>query len=63
VWEETGEMYRGSGIEQWYIAMGMGNGIATRKFQMSGKKDTAGMPLAKIANKGEGEPVEIISRS
>jgi hypothetical protein len=37
-------------------------GIATRMSQMTGKQDLLGMTLAEITNKGETEPIEIISR-
>jgi len=44
----------------------MGNlGVATSKSQMPGKQETPrnlGMALAEMPNKGEGEPVETISR-
>lgn len=49
------------------VAMGDGElGVATKKSQMPGKKEPLrtppGMTLAEITNKGEGEPVETISR-
>ena len=39
VWEETNEMYRGSGIELRCVAMREGElGVANRKSQMPGKQ-------------------------
>ena len=58
-----GRRTKGREIEQKCVTVGDGElGIATRMSQMTGKQDLLGMTLAEITNKGETEPMEIISR-
>ena len=57
---------KGQKIEQKYVAMGWGTGGSQQKVQVARKErgfqDPTEMTLAEIPNKGEIEPVEIISR-
>jgi hypothetical protein len=66
MWEELGEIYRGSGISTEVYSNGeWGTRVANRKYQMPGKikgsQDPTGM-TNEIPNKGEREPVDTITR-
>ena len=67
VWEETNEMYRGSGnCTEVCSNEGRRTGSSQQKVPDARKavvsQKPMGMTLAKIPKKGEGEPIETISR-